>query len=280
MSIKCDNSRKICLSILIALSLFFTFIETVNSQETIEFEIISVSPKDRVSDYYIDEIRVKFSNDLDFSTINNETFKINPEVPGNFSYNERFFRLTFSADYGFESETEYNITISQNASDTSGQRLNDDYQWSFNYTLPHIHHPILIDFYCEDNSSYIEPGRETTFNITVMNTLCGSGEFNLNHSPLPQGWKCSFSENNFYLASGSERTVNVTIKAPIDAKYDENIKITIYGTTQDDFDEITLYCTVRGRPENIQFIIAGLFFLSIVILLIVIVRLKTKKQDD
>jgi hypothetical protein len=273
------NSKKICLSLIIIFLLIFNSIKSSNAQETSDFEIISVYPKDRVSDYYLERITVGFSNDLDFSSINNETFKIEPEIRGNLSYDERNYRLIFTADDAFEIETEYNITISQEVRDINNQSLEEDYQWSFIYHVPNIHHPVMIELYCEDNSSYIEPGRETTFNITVMNTLCGSGEFYLNHSTLPKGWKCSFSENNFFLSSGLERIVNVTIRAPMDAKYDENIKITIYGTTEEDFDEINLYCTVRGKPENIELVMGG-FILILIVIIFMFVYIAYKKQKS
>ena len=208
-----------------------------------EFHIVEVSPEDGAIHLPQDlEIHVEFSNDLNFSTVNDTTFQIIPQVLGELSYYNETYILTFTPEYDLANEFEYTVVISKNLQDIHGNNLTHDYTWTFQ--VGH-HHPVLIDFYCAKTSLNIAPGGETTFNVSVNNTLCGSGYFEITHSTLPTGWNCSISATSFYLGSGSSKIISVTISAPEDAKDGEVITVRILGQTVDDMDQLNLLCIVK-----------------------------------
>lgn len=74
-------------------------------------------------------IEVTFNRDMDPSTINDLTFVVGGGIPGQISYNNRTAR--FIPNGLLEYDRLYEVTLFRWAKDTAGDRLDQDYSWSF-----------------------------------------------------------------------------------------------------------------------------------------------------
>jgi hypothetical protein len=238
-----------CFGLIMVILLLVLGLNSVPAPEITGFQVISVTPEDSATDVAFDSvITVTFSHAVNMSTINNESFHIIPPEPGTYSYDQATFTVTFTPFDILKEGCEYMIKITGAVRDVNGESLSNEHVWQFE--VLHYHHPVLIDLYCEKNSTYVESGSYSVFEISVNNTLCGSGEFLLSNSTLPVGWACWFSESNFYLSSGSIKWVSLTVTAPDDAEPGKMVKFRISGVTRDDYEEKEFTCIIRSTDTK------------------------------
>ena len=220
-----DRMRIKLIVVLLMVLLLTLSLNKVPAPETTGFHIIKVIPEDKTQNVYWEtEIKVKFSHDVNMSTVNNESFKINPSVVGIFSYNNETFTVTFTpSDYFLAND--YIINVTKSIKDVNGESLPYDYNWQFEVR----YNPMskIEDFYCEKNSIFIEPGSHSVFEVVVKSSVCGSGEFQLSIYNLPEGWKGWFSEPKFYLESDRTKRILLTVTAPENAEPFSQIKFFI-----------------------------------------------------
>lgn len=98
-------------------------------------EVTSTSPASGDMDVPTSStISAAFSEDMDSSTINDNSFMVNIgdslSTPGNISLSNSNTAI-FTPDTELEANTEYTVTLTTQIQDLNGNNLDEDYQWSF-----------------------------------------------------------------------------------------------------------------------------------------------------
>jgi hypothetical protein len=96
-------------------------------------QVTATTPEDAATDVPLDTlITATFSKRMDVTTINMDSFKVDPAVPGGVNYDPSTQTATFEPNKtDLDPATVYTVTITTAAKDEDGYPLTSDYVWSF-----------------------------------------------------------------------------------------------------------------------------------------------------
>lgn len=106
--------------------------ETEGGPDTTPPTIVATVPRDRATDVSTNtSIRIVFSEPIDPSSINKETFFVRGGTTGTYSYDELSRTATFLPSPPLPPSTATVVTVTKGVRDRAGNSLTDDLTWSF-----------------------------------------------------------------------------------------------------------------------------------------------------
>lgn len=93
-------------------------------------QVVSVSPADNATDVAVSStIQAEFSETMDASSINVDTFSLSGGIDGTFVINDK--TVAFIPTTDLSAGTVYTVTISTGVKDSDGNSMTSEYSWSF-----------------------------------------------------------------------------------------------------------------------------------------------------
>jgi hypothetical protein len=109
---------------------------TVNTAEDSRLTVISTSPSDNANVSRETLVSVTFNNDLNQSSVNNQTFYVKDPngnlVAGTFTYDQPNLKMTFESGNFYNAGERYTVVLTTGIADTNGSALLQDYMFNFN----------------------------------------------------------------------------------------------------------------------------------------------------
>ncbi len=179
--------------------------------------VISTDPDNGGADVDIDtKISISFDKEMDASTVNSGTVLFNPALHGGFTTEwsgGKCVTLTLTnPDEDLEFYTNYTVTVTDGAKDTSGTQLDGDndhkpggnYDFSFTTRLPKV---LLSP---KPPPKTIEAGHGETFSIEIINNEDRSAEINLEDLIVRDynGWTTAPVQGSFTLNANETKALS------------------------------------------------------------------------
>jgi len=145
------------LIVLIGISLLLSSCEDEdNERDTTPPAVVNVYPEDGAVDVRsYTSLHVTFSEDIDMNTVTTSSFYLEPPVDGWIFYNQYNLKSVTLDIFGYlEMGVEYVAVLDNTISDIAGNRMEEDYIWSFT-TLPDTVKPKVVSISPDSNSTFL-----------------------------------------------------------------------------------------------------------------------------
>lgn len=241
-------------------------------------EIQVVLPADNAVDIAVDSsICAVFSESVDSLTIDNSSFAVSPSLSGTFGFKGDTVRFVPSSDMSYG--TEYTVTLGTSITDTAGNKLSAQFQWSFATVVdPDSAPPVVVEtspsggaYDVETNTAItaafskgIDPSTLTASGFTVSGGLTGTITYSNKTATFTPDTDLDYSASYIvtittavadtfginltqdYLWSFTTRPDPsipiVRVISPVDnAIVDDIVDIIVYASQQDGIDKVELY---------------------------------------
>lgn len=241
-------------------------------------EIQVVLPADNTVDIAVDNsICAVFSESVDSLTVDNSSFAVTPSLSGTFEFRGDTVRFVPSSDMSYG--TEYTVTLSPSITDTAGNKISAQFQWSFTTIEdPDSAPPVVVEtspsggaYDVETNTAVtatfskgIDPSTLTSSSFTVSGGVTGTITYSNKTATFTPDSDLDYSAS--YIVTVTTAVADtfginlaqdflwsfttrpdpsipiVRIVSPVDnAIVDETVNFTVYASQQDGIDKVELY---------------------------------------